>query len=47
MEPGSVKDSTYINFGKKSNDKDPKFKVNDYVRKSKYNNIFAKNILPN
>ena len=26
----------------KSNDKDPKFKVGDYVRISKYKNIFAK-----
>ena len=37
----NVKDSTYIDFKKESNDKDPKFKVGDYaVRISKYKNIF-------
>ena len=30
-----------------SNDKDPKFKVGDRVRTSKYNNIFAKEYTPN
>ena len=35
MKPASVKDNTYIDFGNKSNDKDPKFKVGDYVRISK------------
>ena len=32
---------------KKVNDKDPKFKVGDYVRISKYKNIFAKRYMPN
>ena len=32
----------YINFVKEVNDKDPKFQVGDYVRISKYKNIFAK-----
>ena len=32
---------------KKVNDKDPKFKVGDYVRISKYKNIFAKGYMPN
>ena len=37
----NVKDSTYIDFKKESNDKDPKFKVGDSaVRISKYKNIF-------
>ena len=43
MKPTDVKDSTY--FGSielRSNDKDPKFKVGDHVRISKYKIIFAK-----
>ena len=35
MNPVDVKDTTYINFGKEVNDKDPKFKVGDHVRISK------------
>ena len=35
MNPVDVKDTTYINFGKEVNDKDPKFKVSDHVRISK------------
>ena len=31
-----VKDNTYIDFKKEVNDKDPKFKVGDHVRISKY-----------
>ena len=30
-----------------SNDKDPKFKLDDHVRISKYKNIFAKGYTPN
>ena len=37
-----VKDNTYIDVKKEINDKDPKFKVGDYVRISKYKNTFAK-----
>ena len=33
---------TYINTGKELNNNDPKFKVGDHVRISKYKNIFAK-----
>ena len=44
MEPFDV---TYIDFEKKVNDKDPKFKVCDRVRISKYKNIFAKGYMPN
>ena len=29
------------------NDKDPKFKVGDHIRISKYKNIFAKGYAPN
>ena len=42
-----VKDNTYINTSKKNNYKDPKFKVGDRVRISKYKNIFAKGYMPN
>ena len=37
-----VKDSTYINTDKEINNKDPKFKVGDRIRISKYKNIFVK-----
>ena len=47
MKPVDVKDNTYINFEKEVNNKDPKFKVGDYVRISKYKNIFAKGYMPN
>ena len=42
MKPIEVKDNTYIDSIKEVNDKDPKFKVGDHVRISKYKNIFAK-----
>ena len=42
MKPVHVKDSTYIDFEKEVNDKDPKSKVGEHVRISKYKNIFAK-----
>ena len=32
MKSVDVKDNTYIDFKKEVNDKDPKFKVGDYVR---------------
>ena len=34
-KPFDVKDNTYIDFKKEINNKDPKFKVGDYVRISK------------
>ena len=46
-KPIDVKDNTYINTDKETNDKDPKFKVGDCVRTSKYKNIFAKGYTPN
>ena len=42
MKPVDVKSNRYINSSKEINDKDPKFKVGDIVRISKYKNIFAK-----
>ena len=47
MKSIDVKNNTYINIGKEVNDKDPKFKVGDHVRVSKYKNIFAKGYTPN
>ena len=47
MKPVDVKDNTYIDFEKEVNDKDPKFKVGDYIRISKYKNIFAKGYMAN
>ena len=47
MKPIDVKNNTCIDFGKEVNDNDPKFKVRDHVRTSKYKNIFAKGYAPN
>ena len=47
MKPIDIKDNTYIDFEKKVNDEDPKFKVGDYVRISNYKNIFVKGYMPN
>ena len=47
IKPFDVKDNTYIDFEKEVNDKNPKFKVGDHVRTSKYKNIFAKGYMPN
>ena len=46
MKPVDVKDNAYINFGKEFNGKEPKFKVWDHVRISKYKNPFAKCYTP-
>ena len=47
LKPSSVNDYTYIDFIKEINNKNLKFKVGDYVRMSKYKNIFAKRYTPN
>ena len=47
MKPIDVKDNTYINTDKETNDEDPKFKVGDRVGILKYKNIFAKGYTPN
>ena len=47
MKPVGVKSSTYIDFDKKNNKENPKFKVADHVRTSKYKNIFAEGYVPN
>ena len=47
MKHVDVKTNTYIDSSKENNNKDPKFKIGDIVRISKYNNIFAKSYTPN
>ena len=47
MKPVDVKDNTYINSMELHSIKDPKFKVGDHVRISKYKSIFAKGYTPN
>ena len=47
VKPVDIKDNTYIGFKKEVNDKNPKFKVGDRVRISKYKNVFAKGYMPN
>ena len=42
MKPADAKSKTYIDSSKKTNDKNPKFKIGDNVRISKYKNIFCK-----
>ena len=47
MKHVDVKFSAYIDFNKENNEKDPKSKVDDHVRISKYKNCFAKGYVPN
>ena len=48
MKPVDVKDNTYIgSMELHSDDKDPKFKVGDHVRVSKYKKFFSKRYTPN
>ena len=47
MKLDDIKVSTYFYQGVKRNKKDPKFKVSDHVRISKYKNIFAEGYTPN
>ena len=47
MKAVNVKSSTYIDFGRKNNEKEPNFRVGDHVRISKYKTIFAKAYTPN
>ena len=42
MKPIDVTSDSYVQYNEDSNRKDSKFKVGDYVRISKYKNIFAK-----
>ena len=47
MKPIDVTDDSFVEYYEESNKKDSKFKVGDYVRISKYKNIFAKGCAPN
>ena len=47
MKPVGIKSGSYIECNANSNDKDPKFKVSDHVRISKYKKNFAKGYTPN
>ena len=47
MKPIDVTNDSYAVYNKDFNKKNPKFKVGDHVRISKYKNIFAKEYAPN
>ena len=47
MKPIDVTSDSYAEYNEDFNKKDPKFKVGDHVRISKYKNIFAKGYTPN
>ena len=47
MKPDDVTSGTCINFNKRNNKEDPKLKVDDHVRISKYKNILTKGYVPN
>ena len=47
MKSADIKIDSFAEYNEGSNEKDPKFKVGDYVRISKYKIIFAKGYTPN
>ena len=47
MKPADVILGSNTKYNEDSNEKDPKFKVGDHVRISKYKNIFAKGFTQN
>ena len=47
MKPIDITDDSYPQYNEDFIKKDPKFKVGDHVRISKYKNIFAKGYRPN
>ena len=47
LKPVDVKSNTYIYSSKEIIDNNPKFKIGDNVRISKYKNVFAKGYAPN
>ena len=47
IKPIDVTSDSYAEYNEDSNEKDPKFKVGDHVRISKYKNIFAKGYTQN
>ena len=46
MKPKDVQDDNFTEYIEESNEKDPKFKIGDHVRTSKYKNVFAKRYAP-
>ena len=47
MKPFDLKSNTYSDSNKEIINKDPKFKIGDIVRISKYKNVFGKGYTPN
>ena len=47
MKPIDVTDDSYAEYNEDFDKKDPKFKVGDHIRISKYKNVFAKGYAPN
>ena len=47
MQPIDIKPDSYAEYSVESNEKGPKFQLNDHVRISKCKNIFAKWYTPN
>ena len=47
MKPVDIKLNTYIDSSKEINDKDPKYKIADHLKISKYKNICAKDYVRN
>ena len=47
MKPKDAKDDSSVKYIEESSKKDPKFKVDDHVRISRYKNVFSKGYTPN
>ena len=47
MKPIDVGDDSFAEYNEESDEKDPKFKVGDHVRISRYKNIFTEGYTPN
>ena len=47
MKPIDVTNDSFAEYNEESNKKDPKFKIGDHVKISKYKNILAKGYTPN
>ena len=47
MKPKDAQDNSFTEYNEESNEKDPKFKVGDHVRISKFKNVFTKGYKPN
>ena len=47
MKPIDVKSDSFAKYNEESNERDPKVKVGDHVRISKFKNVFAEEYTPN